>query len=61
LQFQSVPGRSYEIVSRETVDSGIWSIVQSVQPTQTQQTVQVDLGVTTDEPTRFYKLSVTNP
>jgi hypothetical protein len=61
LQFQSVPGRSYEIVSRETVDSGIWSIVQSVQPTQTQQTVQVDLGVTTDEPTRFYKLSVTTP
>ena len=61
LQFEAMPGRSYEIVTRETVDSGIWSIVQSVQSPQTEQSIQINLGVTTDEPTRFYKLSVTTP
>jgi hypothetical protein len=61
LRFEAMPGRSYDIVTRESVDSGIWSIVQSVQPAQTQQTVQVNLGTILDEPTRFYKISIASP
>jgi hypothetical protein len=61
LIFDAMPGRSYDIVTREAVDSGIWSIVQSVQPTQTEQPIQINLGTLLDEPTRFYKISIGTP
>jgi hypothetical protein len=61
LLFEAMPDRAYELFTRESVDSGIWQVVRSVQPSATQQTIQVNLDVVATEPNRFYKLSVPAP
>jgi hypothetical protein len=58
LVFDAMPGRSYDVYTRETVDNGIWDLMQSVQSPQSEQTIHIDLGTTGNEPGRFFKLAI---
>jgi hypothetical protein len=61
LVFEAMPNRSYDIFTRETVDSGIWDLLRSVEPSANEQTIQIDLGVIADEPGRFFKVGIPAP
>jgi hypothetical protein len=61
LIFDAMPGRGYDIFTRETVDSGIWDLLRSVQPSASEQTIQIDLGVISNEPGRFFKVGIPAP
>jgi hypothetical protein len=61
LIFEAMPNRGYDIFTRETVDSGIWDLLRSVQPSATEQTNQIDLGAIANEPGRFFKVGIQAP
>lgn len=61
LIFTAMPERAYDLYTRESIDSGIWEVLRSIQPEPNQQTLQINLDVLVSEPNRFYKLSVPAP
>jgi hypothetical protein len=61
LVFTAMPERGYDLYARESVDSGIWEVVRSIQPGASEQTMQVNVDVITDEVSRYFKLSVPAP
>lgn len=56
LLLQAMPGRRYDVFTREAVDSGIWDLLRSVQPSASEQTLQINAGTTT--PTAFFKVAI---
>jgi hypothetical protein len=58
LIFEAMPGRGYDIFTRESVDSGIWDLLRSVQPVQNEQTIQINIDSINDEPGRFFKVGI---
>ena len=56
-----MPDRSYDVFTRETVDSGIWDLLRTVQPNQTEQTIQLNIDATLSEPGRFFKIGIPHP
>jgi hypothetical protein len=57
LRFQAMPGRTYNILTRESVDSGIWEQLRFIDSTPEAREVQIDLDIL-DEPERFFLLSI---
>jgi hypothetical protein len=58
LRFEAMPGRAYDVFTRETVDSGAWDLLRSMQPSQTQQSIQINVDPTLTEPGRFFKIGI---
>jgi hypothetical protein len=58
LSFQALPGKAYELLARETVDSGAWTLIRSVEPEASPQVINVQAPVNIAEPTRFFQLSI---
>ncbi len=61
LRFDAVPGRAYEILTRESIDSGIWDLVRSVDPGASPQVIQMELHDAASEPNRFFRLAIPAP
>ena len=58
LSFASVPGRTYILEARETLeDSAAWQVVPSVAPLAAKGgTLMIDLSIPADRGQRFYRL-----
>jgi len=61
LIFEAMPSRAYDVFTRESVDSGIWDLVRSVQPVQNEQTIQINIDSIANEPGRFFKVGIPAP
>jgi hypothetical protein len=57
LRFEAMSGRAYNILMRESVDSGIWEQLRSIEPGD-QRLLQIEVEKAIDEPNRYFRIAI---